>query len=133
MLPPDLLGVGSISVASGLAVARQKDEKHDEANERYETDQEPPTAPIGVVKSSDADGDTGDKNCQSVEPSKRSVATFTGETGEAIDEAENQCEDQVEEDEELVLLATGSATEDRVLLQGFDVPVHRLLLCASCA
>jgi hypothetical protein len=73
----------------------------------------------------------GDQHGQRVDATKKPEAGLRAEGAHyPIDNPQQKADDEVEQEEHPVFLSAGSAAENRVLPQYFQIPVHAFLLCS---
>src|SRR5215208_1159768 len=117
--------VRAIPVVARRAVQQGEHQQHYHSDQWHQSDQYPPARAIYVVEPPYGHGQGRDEDRQAVDPAQQPCPRI-GAAGakQGVDPPQHYAYDDVEEHEVPVLPASGPATEDRVLLECFEIPAQ---------
>src|SRR5215210_86102 len=117
--------IGTVLVATRSAVQQGEHQQHYRSDQWHQPDQYPPARAIYVVEPPYGHGQGRDEDRQAVDPAQQPRARI-GSAGakQGVDPPQHYGYYDVEEHEVPVLPASGPATEDRVLLECFEIPAQ---------
>src|SRR5215204_6069253 len=120
-----LFRVRAIPIVARRPLRHGEHQQHYSSDQGYQVYEYPPARAVYVVEPPYGHGQARDDDRQAVDPAQQPCAGI-GAAGakQGVDPPQHYAYDDVEEHEVPVLLASGPATEDRVLLECFEIPAQ---------
>ena len=121
------LRIGAVAIAPRRTILDQEHYKHYCPDYGDKSDENPPPAAIGVVKSSYGYRNARDQNRQAVDSAQQTYVRRRAEGADnTIDNRKHPVDDGGEKDKVPILPTPGPSPEHGVLLQCLYVPAHSL-------